>query len=249
MADYQHGVPININDTFRVDGVETDPTAIVYTILGPDGTTDVYNWPGAPEITHVGVGVFSLSLSPPTLPGFYSYDVDATGAVVASRTGSFNILPNVATDVDIPWAVTGPCTPWTSSQAAWTCCGQPTEVVGNDECPVDFASHVAAASEVLFELSGRLYSGACEKTVRPCATDYPCGFQVLSRGHIVTPWDVHWNGLAWGPDSYACGCQPLSQILLSGYPVREITEVKIDGEELRNINVKRPKRLAVTSAP
>ena len=34
MADYQQGVPILITDTFRVAGVETNPTAIVYSISG-----------------------------------------------------------------------------------------------------------------------------------------------------------------------------------------------------------------------
>lgn len=241
MASYQQGVPIKINDTFRVAGVETDPTTIVWTILKPDGDTETYTWPGDLEVTHVGVGQFSLALSPPALPGLYQYDVDATGAVVASRAGAFTVLANAATDANITWAVQGPCTPWTSSQAAWNCCGQPTEIVDGDECAVDFSEEVMIASELLFELSGRLFSGFCEKTVRPCRTGCGCTFgQVLSRGHIVpSPWS--WGGNSWWCDGNPCGCRPLSKVLLSGYPVREILEVKIDGDvvdpdtyELRN---------------
>lgn len=86
------------------------------------------------------------------------------------------------------------------------------------------------ASQVLYELSGRQFAGICEKTVRPCGTAW-CGFQTLSRGHIVAPMGFwRWNGLWWGGDVNPCGCRPLSQVLLSGYPVREILEVKIDGD-------------------
>jgi hypothetical protein len=86
------------------------------------------------------------------------------------------------------------------------------------------------ASWLLFELSGRLYSGRCERTVRPCGS-VPCGFQVLSRGYIVWPQgDWGWGGWGWNyPDYTGCGCIPLDRINLAGYPVREIIEVKIDG--------------------
>jgi hypothetical protein len=227
LADYQSGIPILINDTFRVAGVETNPTQVVYSILGPDGTVTTYTWPGSPAITNTGPGVFQLALSPPSPPGLYSYDVDATGTVVASRTGSFNILANLVTGVDVPWAVPGPCAPWTSSQAAWNCCGQPVVIVDAEECPVDFSAQVQMASEILFELSGRLYSAGCEKTVRPCRTGSACGVQILSRGHIIAPWG--WTGMGWSDPNY-CGCAPLDRVLLPGYPVREILEVKIDGD-------------------
>lgn len=227
--DYQQGVPIRINDTFRVSGTATDPTQIVYSILAPDGDLTTYTFPGAPEITHVGTGVFQLNLSPPTLPGPYQYDVDATGAVVASRAGAFTVLPNAATGSDVSWAVVGPCQPWVSSQDVWNCCGQPTELVDGVICNTDFTAEAMAASQILFELSGRLYAGVCEKTARPCRNDCGCGFgfQVLSRGHIVAPWG--WAGSSWACDDDPCGCAGLSRVLLSGYPVREILEVKIDG--------------------
>ena len=219
-----------------MEGVETNPTAIVYSILGPDGTITTYNWPGDLEVTNPSVGVFQLALSPPSLPGLYTYDVDASGTVVASRASSFNVLSNYVTGPDVPWPVPGPCGPWTSSQAAWDCCGQPTTVVDGDTCPVDFSAQVQMASEILYELSGRQWAGACEQTVRPCRIGSTCGIQVLSRGYVIGPWSwagfgwntPSWNGWGWGDANY-CGCQPLSRIKLSGYPVREILEVKIDG--------------------
>jgi hypothetical protein len=221
MAAYQQGQPISINDTFRVAGTETDPTQVVYTITGPDGVETQFTWPGAAEITHVGTGVFSLAVAPPALPGIYHYDVDATGAVVASRTGSFTVLPDSQTQ-DVPWVVSGPMSAWASSQDVWACCGQPTEVIDGDECPVDFSQYVYAASELLFELSGRLFFGLATKTVRPpCRPGCGCGTQVLSRGHVIST-DGWWG---------ASACDP-SKVLLSGYPLRAISEVKIDGAVL-----------------
>lgn len=227
MADYQLGTPILINDTFYVAGTPTDPTTVTYTIYVPDGSVTTYIWPGAPAITHSGPGVFSLAVGAPTIAGSYHYDVDATGAVVASRQGSFSILPD-AQRADVAWAVSGPCSSWTSSQDVWNCCGQPTVEIDGVTCNVDFTAEALMASEILFELSGRLYSGRCEKTVRPCRTNCGCGIQVLSRGHVIAPWT--WMGDSWGCDDDPCGCAPLSRVLLSGYPVREVIEVKIDGD-------------------
>ena len=235
MAAYQQGQAIEISDTFTVDGVPTDPTTITWTILNPDGTTTLYTEVSL-EVTHVAVGDWLLNLPPPADPGDYVYDVDATGAVTASRQGGFTVLPNVAVPQDLDWAVVGPCSPWASAQAVWECCGSPMTTTGEGsfevECPVDMTQFAVEASQVLYELSGRLFAGQCEKIVRPCVERF-CGFQVLSRGYVVAPWyEMGWMGWGWwgnfaGWDG--CGCTPLSRVLLSGYPVREITQVKIDG--------------------
>ena len=236
MPDYTQGTPIEISDTFTADGVLTNPTTVTYTILGPDGVTTTYV-NGDPEVTNPSVGEFLLSLAPPSNPGLYSYSVVATGTVEAARDAGFYVIPNPALpDPDVDWAVVGPCQPWVSSQAVWECCGSPMTTIGEgsdqEECPVDMTQFALEASQVLYELSGRQFSGACEKTVRPCSARF-CGFQILSRGYVVWDpylWNPYWNNYNWwwnGTDS--CGCMPLDRIKLSGYPVREITEVKIDG--------------------
>jgi hypothetical protein len=235
MGTYQQGTAVEIHDTFTVDGVLTDPTNITWTILAPDGTTTIYTEVSL-EVTHVGVGEWMLTLSPPLDPGEYYYDIDATGAVTASRAASFTVLANVTAPADVAWAVVGPCTPWADSQDVWNCCGQPTTTIGEgtdaEECPVDMTQFAVEASQVLYELSARQFAGVCEKTVRPCVNRW-CGFQVLSRGHVVDyGWEMGWSGRGWwGWDGWSqgCGCTPLSRVLLSGYPVREVTEVKIDG--------------------
>lgn len=184
--------------------------------------TGVYTWnaPAAPG----PLGQYTVAWSPDGLWDPSSVSVDDL-VVVASDSGTLPPIP----PPDDGGIQAGPCTAWTTSEDALMCCGAD---VGSDASVMD--DHVIAASQILFELSGRQFSGLCEKTVRPCRTDCSCGFQVLSRGHVVGPWDWGsgwgWMGSFWGcGDVDPCGCQPLSRVLLSGFPVREVTEVKIDG--------------------
>ncbi len=150
-------------------------------------------------------------------------------------TGSVTpVLPPIPVDPSVgPY--NGPCLAWTDGDRVEACCDA---TVGTDTSVFDDA--IAAASEVLFNRSGRQFPGQCERTVRPCA-DNACGFQVLSRGYVVWPsawwygtnggWG--WNGQQWNyPNFTGCGCQPLSRVLLAGYPVVEVTEVVIDGDVL-----------------
>jgi hypothetical protein len=116
-----------------------------------------------------------------------------------------------------------PCTPWVTGDDVADCCEVETS------SGVLFDAAAEQASELLFELSGRLFPGECgPKTVRPPCHGCACGFQVLSRGFVVYPgW---WDGGVYASlcDNCLISCSP-SRVKLSGYPVREITEVKIDG--------------------
>jgi hypothetical protein len=126
----------------------------------------------------------------------------------------------------------GPCLAWTTGDEVAACC---SASVGTDTSVFDDA--IVAASEFLFNASGRQYPGQCEQTVRPCA-NYGCGFQVLSRGYVIWPGDWlyanagwGWNGNTWRTPAFTgCGCAPLSRVLLPGVPVVSITEVTIDGD-------------------
>jgi hypothetical protein len=112
-----------------------------------------------------------------------------------------------------------PCTDWITGDDVADCCS----VESTSGALFDVVA--SQSQDLLFELSGRLYVGECERTVRPCRTSCGCGWQVLSRGHLV-----QWRGSEWWCDSNACGCAPLSRVKLAGYPVRAISEVKIDGD-------------------
>lgn len=114
-----------------------------------------------------------------------------------------------------------PCSDWITGEDVAECCSVET----SDGAIFD--SVATEASSLLFELSGRQFAGLCgPRTVRPECDSCYCGAQVLSRGHVIGPWDYGYPLSLC--DSCLVACSP-SRIKLAGYPVREITEVKIDG--------------------
>lgn len=118
------------------------------------------------------------------------------------------------------------CTPWIDGSDVAACCSV------ESTSDLIFDTVATEASEMLFQLSGRQFPGECEKTARPCS-DCGCNWQVLSRGFVVWPgmwgyWD--WGLGSWSYNDNPWGCRPLSRVKLSGYPVKEISEVKINGD-------------------
>lgn len=125
-----------------------------------------------------------------------------------------------------------PCTPWLTGADLADCCTIPD----TDLALADQAAE--QATSLLFPLSGNRFTGLCERTVRPCPRGCRC-------------WPARpglWNGLladrgwAWGGfpsalsilgrGAFTGTCPPLSTVKLSGYPVREILEVTIDGQTI-----------------
>lgn len=113
------------------------------------------------------------------------------------------------------------CTPWITGDDVADCCSVETS------SGAIFDSVAEQASDLLFEISGRQFPGECSKTVRPSCDPCWCGYQVLSRGHVIGPWDYGYPlvGLC---DNCLVACSP-SLVKLSGYPVTAITEVLLDG--------------------
>lgn len=111
---------------------------------------------------------------------------------------------------------TSVCAPWVDSDELT--CG----VAGERAAAVDIAS------DVLFQLSGRQFSGECTATVRPCRQ---------RPGADAHRSSSYWGDLgyqhSWGDCGCSsqdeCGCGTLSQVDLGGYPVASITTVKVDG--------------------
>jgi hypothetical protein len=94
------------------------------------------------------------------------------------------------------------------------------------------------ASMLAYELSGRQFAGLCGPvTVRPCRTPTctswygPTGGWSWSWGYWSGDWGFGW---AWGNDQGGrlCSCGYDSFVELAGYPVREVTQVKIGGAVL-----------------
>ncbi len=117
----------------------------------------------------------------------------------------------------------GACSPWIDGDDVADCCSVETS------SDAIFDQVASEASDLLFEISGRLYAGECgPRTVRPSCDDCYCGYQVLSRGYVVGPWDWGYPLLSLC-NSCLVSCAP-SLIKLAGDPIREVSEVKIDGD-------------------
>jgi hypothetical protein len=117
----------------------------------------------------------------------------------------------------------GPCTPWITGDDVAACCNVETS------SGALFDQAAAEASALLFELSGRQFAGECgPRTVRPPCDSCYCGYQILSRGYVIGPWDYGYPLLSYC-DQCMISCAP-SMVKLAGVPVREITEVLIDGD-------------------
>jgi hypothetical protein len=127
------------------------------------------------------------------------------------------------------------CQPWITDDDLVDCCDPDTssDIIN---------AQIEVASEVLYALSGRQYSGSCSETVRPCS-----GGSALA-GFTWDRWTYPWlplkNGATWiniGPAcgchiTYDCGCKGIPQVNLGRSDVSEILSVVIDGTELGALN-------------
>lgn len=226
MGVYPLNTSVTITETFTVLGVPTDPTTVTYKVKDPEGTETSYVWTVAPEVTNPGVGIYVLELAPVTVPGPWLYQIIGTGAVEAAGSGEFTVMQSAIDPISVPFPQYGPCTPWIDGDDIQGFCTIPTD----GSCDLDALA--LEASQIMFEVSGRQYAGNCERTVRPGDQNSTCWSNWIYSG--VT-WSWWWGGYEWGGwgwwdgNGMRCGCRPLSRVLLSGYPVTEIVEVKIDG--------------------
>ena len=241
MGVYQNGNVIFVDETFYVEtvpgdfdtAVATDPTVVTFSVRDPDSVVTSYVYGVDAVVTNPSVGRYLLELAALTLGGVYHYRVEGTGTVQAAAEGEFTIEPSSVLAPVTTDPVLGPCQSWCDVQdiAEWGDTG-----FGSDWTQLEPAA--AAASQILFELSGRQYSGVCTPvTVRPCSASCGCWGWILapmSPGAPQVPvggwgrWGGAW-GWGWDGCTSVCGCSALSQALLPGYPIVEITEVKIDG--------------------
>lgn len=103
---------------------------------------------------------------------------------------------------------TGPCQPWIT--AADISCGDAG----------DRASAAQAASDVLFYLSGAVFTGQCTSTVRPGRDQCGCGWLVPHEYW----WHARQTGFEWIPAEH--------RVLLGVEPVNSVTSVVVDGDTL-----------------
>lgn len=183
----------------------------------------------------------------PDNPGVYTWTATAPAAtgqyiVMASIDGTFD-LGTVSVDglvvVEAGAAAAPPlpapaegvtaygfCQTWVSADDVADACDSFTG--GTLTEPLEVWAVVA--TEVLFEMSGRVYTGECGPiTVRPCADACGCWAIAANRGIAGWLWDP--SAGRWACEGRSCGCSPLSEVWLAGNP-REIAEVRLDGVAL-----------------
>lgn len=128
-----------------------------------------------------------------------------------------------------PGPVLGPCESWITADDVSDCCQEP--VTSSDD-QARLAERAIEGSMLMYELSGRQFGGICGPVkVRPCRRACGCWGSVSSG---LGPWA--WSSASgwWGSECSEdrCGCGSTSYVRLAGYPVREVSEVKIDGDVL-----------------
>lgn len=237
---YQQGNPVSLDATFLNGTTPTDPSTVTFKIRQPDGSITSYVFGTDMNVTKLEVGVYECALGVPTDAGQYHYEAVGAGDLVATLPGEFFVVgSSVDIPAEAPGPVMGPCRTWINGEDLGECPGidLTTQAQLADAVAVE-------ASMLMYELSGRQFSGLCDRTVRPCATNAGCwpynwGAGIYSWwGFGNAGWGWYGGGLGfgwgWGDGGgqLQCGCQPLSRVKLAGYPVREIVEVTIDGTVL-----------------
>lgn len=196
-------------------------------VFGPQ-TTDIS------EIVVNGTptGIYSAILVAPATEGQYS--------IVWSEDGTFDPASTVSEDLLVAESILGlsplppltdfgpgmgpPCSAWTTRAAVAACC------TGFSDASTDAQdAAIRAATEILYKVSNDLYPGECDSGyVRPC--NQGCGCWGAWSIGLDFGWDP--GRARWACDTHVCGCAPLSEVVLAGVPIREITEVLIDGVPL-----------------
>lgn len=110
------------------------------------------------------------------------------------------------------------CEPWATEADLCPPCQGYSSVLA-----LGAADMLQAASDLLYDLSGRQYPGLCTQTVRPCARR-----SGVRRRESAVPggWNTSWGWCLCGD---SCSCAGNQRISLGAYPVVEVTEVKVDG--------------------
>jgi hypothetical protein len=177
-----------------------------------------------------GSGSYVTTMTAPMTAGQYTILWDSDPGGVATQSNSaweYLVVQGSADVVVIPGGpiddlqLVGPCQYWLD-ESDLEACG----VTAGDH-----SQQIAAASEILFELSGRQFPGVCTRSVRPCRDRCGCG---IGGGGFFGPVQFGsywaWNGSAWDNGcGDRCGCGVTSRVDLGKWPVVAVTQVTVDG--------------------
>lgn len=91
MADFNVGEPFDLNATFAVEGVLTDPTTITLVIVPPSGASTTVTYASG-QIDRDGIGTFRYRFIP-VVAGWHRYYWTATGAAIGSEQADVYVRP------------------------------------------------------------------------------------------------------------------------------------------------------------
>jgi hypothetical protein len=91
MADYTLGTPVRVIATWKVDGVLTDPTAVIlrYRHSTKPETVDTFGEPGS-IVVKDSAGTFYADIDPDE-PGTWLFRWEGTGPAKGATEGSFTV--------------------------------------------------------------------------------------------------------------------------------------------------------------
>lgn len=234
---YNQGTDVQVSAVFTDDGAPTDPTTISFNVWYPDGTLVTYVFGEDINVVRDDVGAYFCDLGIPPMPGQYRYNAVGAGVVEATLPGTFVVMQSVVdpSAPPPPGPVIGPCQTWITGEDVATGCKAAADL---DQNLLDTAA--LEASQALYEISGRQFSGQCEFTARPTADPCRCWPSSLGLGNWTwLSYPIGVGGWGWGWFNECgdqLGCQPMSIVRLAGYPIRTIEEVKINGAVLPEVD-------------
>lgn len=197
------GQAVTLKIVFVALGAATDPTTVTLVQTSPTGATTTWTYAAA-TITKDGTGRYSRTVAPSSA-GVWTYTWTAAGTVESTSTVRL-LVGHTVTD--------GPCEPWADADAIFAV----PPLTGVAAASRDYAlavECVAAASRILFALTGRRYPGICRAVVRPCRRSWGwCSCFTDDRAYC------------------RCGAGVDEIVLGSGYPLVGVAEVRVDGTAL-----------------
>lgn len=182
---------------YKANGDATEPDSILLTIHPPTGAPIVKTKGDMTQGATVDVWFYNQIVA---LDGLWRYDVEGVvaGATVRLPSGQFLV------GVD---GQAGPCEPWATWDEVAACNTADFSTLDSAQRE----SILDVASSIMFDLSGRRYTGICQKTRSLCVACAQCGWR--------------WGGDIWNA---WCSCEPFDSIDL-GPNTHAVWNVTVDG--------------------
>lgn len=229
---YNLGELISLNFDVQADDVDIEPTGFVITVTKPDGTVDTLT-----DVTNPTAGVYEANYKP-SMAGHHTWLAVASGSITAVQTGVFDVFDTNPQGQPL----TGIAAPWIDAAAiarrpevqAYVAQTEADATLPKLE-PWMLNAAARFASEILYSLSGRQFSGLARTYCRPVARPEGWDARSWGAGTFSSYWDSWGGGFSMGYGAasapalgYHLGAHYPAEVALN-YPVQYIESIKIDG--------------------